>query len=764
MIKTYQIEIKGLVQGVGFRPFIYRIAKEAELKGWVLNSNEGVTISLKIDELEINDFIEQIRLESPPASRIESMKYVLIDDEEFSDFHIIKSSNRSEEITEISPDIAVCDECLADMKSQKNRINYPFINCTNCGPRFSIVNDLPYDREMTTMKRFAMCEACRKEYTDVADRRFHAQPVACKNCGPEYMLVHGKKLVNDFERILESISNLLHAGKILAFKGIGGFHLACDARNNDTVKKLRELKNRDAKPFAVMFRDMEALKEYAELNSVEEQLLCSWRRPIVLLKQKKILSESINSGLDTIGSMLPYMPFHHLLFERTDIPAIVLTSGNISDEPIITDNKIAIAKLADIADAVLVYNRDISNRTDDSVAMVTNNKPQLLRRSRGYAPSPVNLKLNVDGIMATGAELKNCFCIGKGNMAIMSQHIGDIKNLETLEFYTETIKKFKKLFRVDPELIVCDMHLDYLSTKYAKEQSEFINRTSDIGLLTSILHVQHHYAHIASVMAEHDIDEKIIGISFDGTGLGDDNNIWGSEFFVCDLNDYIRYSHFEYVPMPGGDKASEEPWRMGLAYLYKAFGKEIFKLDIPFINHIIDEKKTMIIDAIDKKINCPLSCGAGRLFDAVAAIMNICTVNAFEAEAPIKLESIIETCCRESYNYKTSETVSFNEMIKQIVHDISSGISNAIISAKFHNTIINVMFDVVKNMQKDYGITKVALSGGSFQNRYILSNIENLLIQNKFQVYRNEQVPSNDGGLALGQLAIGAKWRENKTN
>ncbi len=745
---TVKVYVKGLVQGVGFRPFIYRHAKKYDLKGRVENRNDGVVIKVQGNKKFVEKFISSIKTKAPVASNIIRIFSEETEPENFSDFRIIKSKNTSDEITDISPDISVCDECLKDMKIQPNRINYPFINCTNCGPRFTIIKDLPYDRKKTTMAPFIMCKSCAAEYKDISDRRFHAQPVACSICGPEYELIYKGKIINDFQKILKIVCELIEAGKIIAIKGLGGFHIACDAQNEEVVKRLREAKNRDGKPFAVMFSDIESLKDYTVVNDVHASLLQSWRRPILLLNEKKKLAPDVNVGFDTIGVMLPYMPFHYLLFEKLNIPVIVLTSGNISDEPIIIDNEEAKKQLTGISDALLIYNREIYNRTDDSVAMVVNNKERIIRRSRGFTPTPVELKINADGILATGAELVNCFCIGKGKQAILSQHIGDLKNIETLEFYTETIEQFKKLFRVKPTLIACDKHPDYLSTKYAND------------LELPKIQIQHHHAHIASCMAEHGLDEKVIGVAFDGVGLGENNKIWGGEFFVCDLNAYNRITHFDYIPMPGGDKATKNPWRMAVSFLYKFFGKDFLNFNLPFLENINNDDIDLLLYAIDKNINCPLASSAGRLFDAVAALTNICTFSTFHAEAPMRLESLLDDNCNEYYDFEIRQTIKFNKTFKGIVDDIKSGIKASVISAKFHNTIINIIFAVVSDIRKNHNINKVVLSGGSFQNRYILEKVENLLKNNGFNVFSHKSIPTNDGGIALGQLAIAAKRRE----
>jgi hydrogenase maturation protein HypF len=747
--KAIKIHIRGLVQGVGFRPFIYRLAHHFNIMGWVENRNDGVFIKAEGTTSSIQLFLDAIQHEAPPASSIYQISQEDTFSERFSDFTIIKSENTSDKVTDISPDIAVCKDCLDDLKKQPHRIDYPFINCTNCGPRFSIVKNLPYDRHQTTMEPFVMCETCRKEYEDVMDRRFHAQPVACSICGPEYELITGDERIRSFEKILAETVSLLESGKIIAIKGIGGFQIACDAQNEEAVNRLRERKVREGKPFAVMFANVETLQDYVHLYPEEKKSVQSWRRPIVIAQEKKKLASGVSVGFRTIGAMLPYIPFHYLLFERLKIPAIVLTSGNLSDEPIVIENQEAIEKLTRIADAVLIYNREIYNRTDDSVVMAVNEKERLIRRSRGYAPEPVNLNLNVDGIFAAGAELVNCFCIGKGNQAILSQHIGDLKNLETLEFYAESYERFKKLFRTHPNLVVHDMHPDYLSTRFAKDLN--IER----------LEVQHHHAHIASCMAEYNLDEKVIGVSMDGTGYGDDGNIWGGEFFVCDLAEYERKTHFEYIPLPGGDSVTKEPWRTAVSYLYKIFGRDFLKLEIPFVRNLDKTKADIILQAIDKKINCPLSSSAGRLFDAIAAITSVCAISKFHAEAPMRLENIASGTVEIAYPFDFGEVISFDSTIKEIIQDITDGVPVLEISAKFHNTVINVIFAVSSQIRKETGLNKIVLSGGTFQNKYILSRLELILEKDGFEVYSHCKVPSNDGGIALGQLAVAAKRRGN---
>ncbi len=745
-----KIKITGLVQGVGFRPFIYKHALKYSLSGWVENRNDGVVCVIEGDFQSLKSFIDTLEDSSPLASSISTVNVEDVELSDFNSFSIKKSESVSEDVTEVSPDIAVCDDCLEDIKTQKNRVNYAFTNCTNCGPRFTIIKDLPYDRQKTTMQPFVMCENCQKEYTDIMDRRFHAQPVACDICGPQYQLQIGDERFDNITEIIDRTCQLIEEGKIVSIKGLGGYFMACDANNEAAVQKMRDVKGREMKPFAVMFPDIEIVKKYAFVNDGEEKSLTSWRRPIVLLNHKKQLAPGVSYDFDRTGVMLPYMPLHHMLFENLQTDAIVLTSGNISDEPIVISNDEAEKVLLPISDALITYNRDIYNRADDSVQMHVNGKDRLIRRSRGYVPNPINLELNVEGIFAAGAELVNCFCIGKKNQTILSQHIGDIKNYKTYEFYTESIERFQRLFRLNIDTVVYDLHQDYFSTKFALDTGK-----KGIG-------VQHHHAHIASCMAEHGLDETVIGIAFDGTGLGTDGKIWGGEFFIADLNIFERYSHFDYIPMPGGDLVTKEPWRTGVSYLYSIYGREFLDLNLPFLQDIPKDKLNLILMAIDKKLNCPESSSAGRLFDAVAAISGICPVSNFHAEAPMRLEAAIEKATEDSYEFTSGKTISFENTIKQIVDDVRNGVEKSIIAVKFHNTIINCIFTIARKIREERNVDIVVMSGGSFQNAYILEKAEQLLEKNGFTVYAHEKVPTNDAGIALGQLAIAAKRRERE--
>ena len=750
---TYLLKITGLVQGVGFRPFIYVLAEQFDLKGWVENRNDGVLIKINAEKETVLHFTKEIKKQAPLASSIKNIQFSKAEDELFTEFRIKKSESSSETVTEVSPDIAVCDACLEDMKSQKHRINYPFTNCTNCGPRFTIIKDLPYDREKTTMAEFEMCDTCKSEYTDIYDRRFHAQPVACNTCGPNYSLYYKCNYITKINDILDVISYLTEEGKIIAIKGLGGYHLMCDAVNEDAVTNLRILKNRESKAFAVMCKDAETAKKYAEISSEEEKTLSSWQRPILLLKSKHKLALSVTNGLSNAGIMLPYMPMHYLIFEKLKTDVVVLTSGNFTDEPIITSNEEALKTFDDKVDAIITYNRKIHNRTDDSVGIFANKKLRLLRRSRGFAPSPIITDFNTEGIFAGGSEFVNCFCIGKGNQALMSQHIGDLKNFETLDFYKESYELYKRLFRFKPKIIVADMHPDYLSSKFADDLHKQFPETE-------LIKVQHHHAHIVSCMAEHSLNEKVIGIAFDGVGLGDDGNIWGGEFFINDLASYERFTHFEYIKVAGGDAVSKEPWRSAVSYLYHYFGETVFE-DLNFFTEKIESKNLkMYLQILKNNFNTYRISSAGRLFDAVSSLLGLVHLAGYHAEAPMRLESIIDEQITETYDFEISDNISFKKSFSGIINDIKNGIKTSLISAKFHNTLAEIVLQTAKKMREKTGIHKVVLSGGTFQNKYLLTKVENQLSENGFKVFSQEQIPSNDGGIALGQLIIGAKMRD----
>ncbi|MBN1117688.1 MAG: carbamoyltransferase HypF [Bacteroidales bacterium] len=749
-ILTTVLELTGLIQGVGFRPFIYKLAKLHRLTGEVYNQNNGVIIHLQGWNADIESFITELPLKAPESSQIISFKRSEIWKPVYTDFSIVESVSIDDSVTLISPDIAVCEGCIRDMNEQEHRIDYPFTNCTNCGPRFSIIESLPYDRQNTSMKDFEMCPVCAAEYKNITDRRFHAQPVACNNCGPSYSLILNGETNEKLHKILLALNKALSESQVIAMKGLGGFHLACNPFDEKALKKLREIKLRDSKPFALMVKDIATAKKYVELNEAEEVLLSSLACPVLLIKQKlsNKFPSDINRGLKTLGIFLPYLPFHHQLFKNIKHDILVMTSANFSDCPIIISNEQAVKIFKKHQIPILLHNRNILNRVDDSVVQLSPKGMQIIRRARGYVPIPVLLNFEVEGIFAAGPELSNAFCMGKGKQAILSQYIGDLKNFETMQFYEESYARFKNLFRFSPKAIACDMHPDYLSGNFARK------------LGGTIIQVQHHHAHIAACMAEHGLDEPVIGIAYDGTGYGDDNKIWGSEIMVADLENYERKVHFQYVPVPGGDKVSYEPWRSAVAYISEAFS-EGTPFGLPFLRLIGKNKLKMVLEGIEKKVKMPLSCSAGRLFDAVSAILGICTHATYHAEAPILLENIAAEHVNDFYSIEFEDVVSWSPVIRQIVQDlIESKIPVSVIAAKFHNTVVQVVFRSVLKLHHETGIKKVVLSGGTFQNKYLTKKIVDLMENNGFTTYLPQLIPCNDGGIALGQLVVAAKQLE----
>ena len=746
--------VKGLVQGIGFRPFIYRLAGEFGLKGRVENRNDGVVVKVNGSGKRIRQFREAIKKQAPVASSIEEITLKETEWESFSSFEIEKSGDVSNQITEISPDIAVCDECMEDLKSQSHRINYPLINCIHCGPRFTIIRDLPYDRSNTTMESFVMCPQCRAEYNNIMDRRFHAQPVACNRCGPVYRLQTREGVSGNLQEISRLVPEMIRVGGLLAMKGTGGFHLVCDAFSRQGVEKLRVVKHRDGKPFALMFESVEAAREYVKISDREEALLVSWRRPIVLLEKKRDFTGGVADGLSTLGIMLPYMPFHHLLFEWLDTTALVMTSGNFSEEPILISNEAVNSQFSDHVDGIVSYNREIHNRVDDSVTAVVGDAPMILRRARGYVPSPIRTQLDVEGILGTGAELTGSFCLGKGSNAFMSQYTGDLKNLATYEFYAEIFERYCRLFRFTPQLVVSDLHPDYLSSRFARQLAE------EQGIRQ--LEVQHHHAHVAAGMLSAGLEGEVIGFSFDGTGLGTDGHTWGAEVLKAGYAGFERLFHFEYIPLPGGDRAIQEPWRMGVSYLYSCFGSDLQQLGIPLTEQMGSEEVSAMIALIEKGVNTPLASSAGRLFDAVASITGLNFHSTYQAEAPMLLESAIDISEKGSYATEIEgNRVIFNSLVRQVVEDLHTGVSTGRIAARFHNSLVNLLLELAMETRKRFHLDRVVLGGGTFQNRYLTKKVMEKLENERFEVYLPDRIPVNDQGIAVGQLAVGAYHRKH---
>jgi len=747
------IIIKGIVQGVGFRPFIHKLVQNYNLSGWVLNSNQGVEIEVEGKTEEINSFVSDTKEKLPPLARIEKIEVNQLPLIGYKGFSIKKSIvNEENSFVLVSPDISICEDCLQELFDPHNRrFHYPFINCTNCGPRFSIIKDIPYDRKKTTMNNFKMCSLCQGEYDNIEDRRYHAQPNACADCGPQVSLYQNKIKLEGIDPIKKAVK-LLKEGKIGAIKGLGGFHLACDATNNKAVARLRRLKNREAKPFAIMSFNLEKIMQYCKLGEKEKEWLVNRARPIVLLQKKEnsLISPLVAPRNNYLGVMLPYTPLHYLLL-KDNFTALIMTSGNITDQPIIGDNLEALEKLDGIVDFFLSYNRDIFNRCDDSVIKIINNDNVFFRRSRGYVPHPIILDFKLKEVLALGGELKNTISFSKENYIFLSQYLGDLKSIETLEFFKESITSFKKMFRVKPEIIACDLHPDYLSTQYAEEIK--------VKKGLKVVKVQHHHAHIVSCMAENNVKEKVIGVAYDGTGYGDDGNVWGGEFLLCDLKKYSRVGHLKYYPLPGGDKAIVEPWRMAYSYLYSIYGSKAKTLDIDFNRRMDYDKLSIIEKMIDKNINSPLTSSCGRLFDAASSLIGIRDEISYEGQAAMELESFCASGITERYKfciYKEEEKfiIDSRGIFIDIIADLKKGLDKKIMAAKFHNTVAEFTVDLCGKIRKNTGINEVALSGGVFQNKYLTEKVIFSLEDKRFKVYIQRKVPPNDGGISLGQAVV----------
>jgi hydrogenase maturation protein HypF len=751
------ISVRGVVQGVGFRPFVYRLAAAHRLFGWVRNTSGKVEIEVEGGKTAIRNFLEELSIQAPPMARIEGIQTKYLSPQGYTDFRIEESVSKANQYQLVSPDIATCAECREEIFDPLNRrYRYPFTNCTNCGPRFTIIEDIPYDRPNTTMRDFKMCPRCQREFDDPLNRRFHAQPNACPECGPQLELVdaHGKK--EKCADVIRKAAVLLIAGKIIALRGLGGFQLACDATNPATVNLLRARKHRPAKPFAVMASTIEDIMLHCRVSAAEAELLSSAQAPIVLLRWNTKFSDiasDVAPDLKYLGMMLPYTPLHHLLLRAVGRP-LVMTSANLSEEPIAKDNDEAFIQLHAIADYFLVHNRGIYARYDDSVFIVAENKPVALRRARGYAPSPIHLPYQSKQILACGAELKNTFCLMRDDHAFVSQHIGDMENEETLEHFEHTVKLYQKLFRIEPEIIACDLHPEYLPSKYAAHIA------AEQGL--PLIPVQHHHAHIVSCMAENGVETPVIGVAFDGVGYGTDGAIWGGEFLVADWHGFRRAGHFEYVPMPGGAAAINKPYRMALGYLYSLLGAD-FSLDGLPLGKINPVETAIIRQQIQQRINCPLTSSAGRMFDAVAALVGLSREVSYEAEAAVALEMqapdrFTKTGIK-TYPYSFKEQngvndVKLGKLFSAVVDDVRNQVAVSAISLKLHQTVAQISVAMCRVVSQQTGIKQVALSGGVFQNRLLLQLTSDGLQQSGFQVFTHHLVPCNDGGLSLGQAVI----------
>jgi hydrogenase maturation protein HypF len=761
LIKRQKILITGRVQGVGFRPAVYRIARSLDLSGLVYNDTKGVTVELQGDEEKISHFVARLQsTNTPPLAKIRSCKVVdipVIKGEK--QFVIEVSDSEGTALLEVTADIAICKDCLSEMAGKNDfRYRYPFINCTNCGPRYSIVKTIPYDRPNTTMSVFAMCDKCAAQYNDVTDRRFHAQPVACPTCGPKVWLTDkkGNTIKTQTDDVIAETAKLLLAGKIVAVKGVGGFHLAVDALNNKAVKRLRERKHRDHKPFAMMTDTIEKIKEYAIVSELAERVLRSPQSPIVLLPKKEnaAIAPSVASGVNTFGFMLCYAPLHYLLFAQ-GLKVLVATSGNIADEPLIYKNEIALERLGIVADAFLMHDRDIYRQVDDSIVHFIADEPVLLRRARGYVPTPIFMEENCrQEIFAAGADLKNTFCFAKQNQFICSEHIGDLEDAEVYHHYIDSIEHLRKLFEVKPKVMAYDLHPGYLSTQYA---------LSLAGLRA--IGVQHHWAHIASVLAEHGVSGPVIGIACDGTGYGTDGAIWGCECLIASPEKFERFGHLAYYQLAGADKASKEAIRPLLGLLMKAYGGN-FKLDkFGWLLERVEsdtKKQQVILEQIEKGVNTFETSSLGRVFDAVASMVGLGNYNHFEAQLPMALEAIIEDGVEGNYDFElireAGRPLQLNlcKTIKGTIDDIRDELCGGVVSAKFHNTLAVALLAMAKQARESTKLDTVAISGGVFCNRYLTSRLIKLLKKEGFDVLFNHDVPANDGGISLGQVAIAA--------
>jgi hydrogenase maturation protein HypF len=764
-----RIRVRGIVQGVGFRPWVFKLAEQFHLAGSVRNTPDGVLIEVEGRAAAMAQFMQQLESEPPPLAQINGLVAENVTPQGETCFTILDSVETALEAVLVSPDVSTCDDCRREFTDRRDRrFGYPFTNCTNCGPRYSIIQDVPYDRPRTTMAAFRMCAACQAEYDDPRNRRFHAQPNACPECGPSISLHaagQGSGLtVPGVERkdrnpaasleVIAEVRRLLRQGQVVALKGLGGFHLACDAENDEAVRQLRQRKRRSDKPFALMAPDLAAIESFCVVSDEDREALLSPRRPIVILPRRPdtTISAAVAPNNNTLGVMQPYTPLHSLLFGVTpgDPPAfraLVMTSGNLSEEPIVTANEEARTRLSGVANRFLLHNRDIHMRVDDSVVRVFEGKERVLRRSRGYVPQPIDLGLPMAEILACGPELKNTLCLTRGRYAIISQHIGDLENYETLVFFEETLANLKRLFRIEPRVVAYDLHPNYLSTRYALEQAGL----RQVG-------VQHHHAHIASCMAENGLRGKVIGVAFDGTGYGTDGKIWGGEFMVADFAGFERRAHVRYVPLPGGDTAIRQPWRSALSYLRDAFGNETLPADLPLGREIPAASLRMVRAMLARGINTVATSSCGRLFDAAASLLGLRHEINFEGQAAIDLEMAAAEGVEGNYPFEIGNAepwqIDLRPMIRAIVSETVKGTASSAIAARFHNTLAVMIAEVCHRLREREKLNKICLSGGTFQNMLLLRLAVAALRRDGFEVYLHAQVPPNDGGISLGQAVI----------
>ena len=738
------IQVKGIVQGVGFRPFVYNLALKYDIKGWVNNDEKGVNILLSSSEENIKNFINELKSNPPILARIDSINIEKITEiKEYKTFEIIQSESSKNKSTIISPDIAICDDCLNNIDDRANfRYSYSLTNCTNCGPRYSIIKTIPYDRINTSMFSFELCEKCKNEYENPTNRRYHAQPIACENCGPTIVLYNNKNevLSSDITAIKE-IAQEINKGSIVAIKGMGGFHLICDANNDKVVEKLRIRKSRLNKPFALMFKDINSIKNYTDLTQKEEEFLNSKEKPIVLVKKKKKfnLSQLLAPNINHLGCFIAYTALHHLLFRYLNNP-IVATSANLKGEPIITSKDEIIEKLSNVVDFVLDFNRDILNASDDSVIQIVDNNITKIRNARGYAPTAFNFEnKSKKKILSLGANQKSTISLYFENNLILSPYIGDLNSLKSMEYFERTIETFKRFYDFEPEVLVCDKHPNYESTKFALKLKE---TNSNLELVQ----IQHHYAHTLSVMAEYKLNKDVLAFIFDGTGYGDDGNIWGGEVFIASKTEYKRVNHFKYFKLLGGEKAVLEPKRVALSLLFDSFSlEEVLNLEIACVKAFKESEIKMFHTMWQKGLNSPLTSSIGRLFDAVASFANILHIQSYEGETGLQIEQYYDKTITQSFTYEIIEgKIKISSMIKQMILEKDK----KQICSKFINTIGQIILDI-SSLHKDLPIV---LGGGVFQNRILLELLINKFKEQNREFYYNKNIPLNDGGISVGQI------------
>jgi hydrogenase maturation protein HypF len=756
-VQRLRITLRGAVQGVGFRPFVYRLARSHNLAGWVRNTSRGVEIEVEGPPAALDLFIRQLSEEAPALSRVErvvSRNATPLAEESFA---ILASESLAGTEAVIPPDVGLCPDCAREIRDPGDRrFGYPFTNCTNCGPRFTLIRQVPYDRPQTTMAVFDMCPACRREYEDPGDRRFHAEPTACPACGPHAWLEYqGERYEKD---VLSSAAGLLRDGKILAIKGLGGFHLACDARNDEVVRALRERKGRQDKPFALMVRDLEEAARICEIGEVERSLLMSPERPIVLCRRRPGggISPLAAPGNNYLGLLLPYTPLHLLLMDQTPA-ALVMTSGNLSEEPLVFTNNEARVKLARLADAFLMHNRDIHVPCDDSVVRPLMDGTVIpLRRARGFVPQTVSLPLVAPEILGLGAEQKNTFCLAWERTALMSQHIGDLDTLETFEYYQLAIRHFEALSRKRPKILAHDLHPHYLSSRYAREQEG-----------VQLVAVQHHHAHVAACLAENGRTDKCIGLALDGTGYGPDGTVWGGEVLVADLEGFTRMGHLAPVRLPGGEAAIRSPARMAAAYLFAAYGDNFQEMAEKLGLNFPDLEWRVLHKQLTTGWHSPVTTSAGRLFDAVAAATNVCRQRTYEGQPALELEMGAdpeEQGCYPAPVHQDGETLILDTLalFRGVVSDCLAGLDKATIAGRFHHSLAEGLTEMCLSLRERTGINLIALSGGVFQNGLLLRHLKTRLERHGFEVLTHRLVPPSDGGISLGQVAVAAARLERK--